>query len=81
MTVDPHAGLACRDLVELVTAYLEGTLTPGRHDAVRAHLAECAECTDYVEQMQATVGLARRLRDVDLPAELQRRLRDALRSR
>lgn len=81
MTGHPRTDVACRDLVELVTDYLEGTLTPGRREAVRAHLAECVECAEYVDQMRATVDLAARLRDIDLPAELQLRLRDALRSR
>lgn len=80
MTPYSRSDLACRDLVEMVTDYLEGTLTRDRLDAVRAHLADCADCTDYVEQMRVTVGLAARLRDADLPAELQSRLRAVLRA-
>lgn len=80
MTDRPRADLDCRDLVEMVTAYLEGDLPPGQHESVRAHLAECTACADYVEQMRITVGLVARLRDDDLPAELRWRLREAYRN-
>lgn len=80
MTIGPPVDLVCRDLVELVTGYLEGTLTDRRYDAVRTHLADCESCTAYVEQMRTTVGLLARLRDDDLPTELRDRLRDAYRN-
>ncbi len=80
MTIDGPAKLRCRDLVELVTSYLEGTLTRAQQGAVRAHLEDCAECTEYVEQMRTTVGMLGRLHDDDLPAELVSRLRETFRS-
>ena len=48
--------ITCRELVELVTEYLEGTL-PG-HDRMRlqAHLAECPYCEEYIAQMRRTVA-------------------------
>jgi anti-sigma factor RsiW len=46
---------ACRDLVELVTDYLEGALAPEVHAAVEEHLRGCDGCTAYVAQIQATV--------------------------
>ncbi len=51
--------LVCRELVELVTGYLEGALAPGVHRAVADHLRRCQGCTDYVSQLRSTVdGLA-----------------------
>jgi len=47
--------LACRELVELVTGYLEGALAPGVHRAVADHLRRCQGCADYVSQVRATV--------------------------
>ena len=49
--------LSCQELVELVTDYLEGALTPGEHARFDAHLAECPGCDLYVEQMRTTIAL------------------------
>jgi anti-sigma factor RsiW len=53
--------LSCRELVELVTEYLEGTLDPERLAALDAHLAACDGCDAYVEQMRLTVAALRQL--------------------
>jgi anti-sigma factor RsiW len=47
--------LACKELVELVTDYLEGALPPGERARVDRHLAGCDGCTAYVEQMRLTL--------------------------
>jgi anti-sigma factor RsiW len=47
--------LTCREVVELVTDYLDGTLPAGAAAGVRAHLEECAGCEAYVEQLRQTV--------------------------
>jgi anti-sigma factor RsiW len=52
MTARP---LTCRDLVELVTDYLDGALEPAVQDAVADHLRGCEGCTRYVGQLRATV--------------------------
>ena len=56
--VDPD--LACRELVELVTNYLEGALPATERERFEAHLAECEGCDAYVEQVRATIRLAGR---------------------
>jgi len=53
--------LSCRELVELVTDYLEGTLDPARLAALDAHLLGCDGCDTYVEQMRQTVAALRGL--------------------
>lgn len=53
--------VACRDLVEMVTAYLEGVLDPAMARAVEAHLLLCAECEDYIVQMRTTIQLVGRV--------------------
>ncbi len=47
--------LTCRDLVELVTEYVERTLSA--HDRARfeRHLRECEGCSAYLEQMRQTI--------------------------
>ena len=48
-------GLACNELVELVTDYMEGTLPPVERARFDAHLSECPDCVEYVAQMHRTV--------------------------
>ena len=43
--------LVCRELVELVTEYLDDALPPELHAAVSRHLDGCASCVEYVRQL------------------------------
>ena len=47
--------LACNELVELVTNYMEGTLRPAERARFDAHLTECPDCVEYVAQMRRTI--------------------------
>jgi anti-sigma factor RsiW len=47
--------LACNELVELVTEYLEGTLPNAERERFDEHLTECPDCVEYVAQMQRTI--------------------------
>jgi anti-sigma factor RsiW len=58
--------LTCRELVELVTDYLEDALSAREHARFEQHLDLCAHCRDHLEQLRATVALAGRLREADL---------------
>jgi hypothetical protein len=49
------AELACKELVELVTDYLDEVLPRDRRDEFRRHLAGCDGCAEYVRQIRATV--------------------------
>ena len=48
--------LVCREFVELVTSYLEGTLPGPERARMDAHLAECDGCAGYLEDMRRLVG-------------------------
>jgi anti-sigma factor RsiW len=66
--------LNCNEFVELVTAFLEGTLDAGTERRVVDHLAGCDGCERYLDQIRQTVRTAG-----DLPAErLSPEARDAL---
>jgi anti-sigma factor RsiW len=45
----------CDDFVELVTAYLEGTLDPATAQRFAGHLAECEGCGRYLDQIRVTM--------------------------
>ena len=72
--------LTCFEVVELVTDYLERRLSPRDVERFEEHLAFCDGCGNYLEQMRATIVAAGRLREDDLPSELQQRLLEAFRS-
>ena len=57
----------CREVVELVTDYLEGQLTPGDRERFEMHLAICEPCVTYLEQMRLTIGAAGALDDAKIP--------------
>jgi anti-sigma factor RsiW len=51
-------GISCREVVELVTDYLDGALSPEELARMEAHLAACPPCVTYVEQIRTTRRLA-----------------------
>lgn len=61
--------LACRELVELITDYLEGALSASEVAAVEAHLAECDGCERYLDQMRATLRALGTVPVATLPEE------------
>jgi anti-sigma factor RsiW len=73
------AHLSCRELVELVTAYLEGTLPAGARKRFEAHLTECDGCSTYLEQMRTTIRLSGALRVEDVSPQAERALLQAFR--
>jgi anti-sigma factor RsiW len=66
--------LSCQELVELVTDYLEGALTPDDRARFEAHVRGCDGCRAYLEQMQETIRLLGRLPRETITAEAGRRL-------
>ena len=71
--------LACRELVELVTAYFEGALTRRDRKRFEAHIAVCDACTTYLEQMRVTIALTGRITEESIPDEAKRELLVAFR--
>jgi hypothetical protein len=54
-TPEAPTDLACEDLVDQVTDYLDETLSPDGRARVEDHLAGCDGCTEYVRQIRLTV--------------------------
>lgn len=74
-----EADLTCRELVEIVTDYLEGRLPPRDRMRFEDHVLVCEGCTAYVEQMRETIRLTGALRTADVPAEVEEELLRAFR--
>jgi anti-sigma factor RsiW len=71
--------LSCRELVELVTDYLEGALSPAERAHFEAHVSGCDHCVAYVRQMRETLVLVGSLPAEPLPGEAEESLRAAFR--
>jgi anti-sigma factor RsiW len=72
-------GITCQELVELVTDYLEGTLDADMRVRFERHLAACAGCREYLDQMRLTIRAAGRLSEDSLPLAATEALLDAFR--
>jgi anti-sigma factor RsiW len=71
----------CDEFVELVTAFLEGTLSPEDERRMTDHLAECDGCTTYLGQFRSTVDALNELKGAELTEENRSQLLDAFRRR
>jgi len=58
--------MTCKELVELVTEYLEGSLSEDVRVRIESHLSGCEGCTNYVEQMRQTIQLTGQIREENL---------------
>ncbi len=61
----------CQRAVELVTDYLEGTLSRSARRRFESHLAVCPHCTEYLAQMRETISLTGRLAPEDLTPQMR----------
>jgi anti-sigma factor RsiW len=71
--------LLCREMVELVTEYLEGTLPADVRRRFEAHLGRCDGCTEYLAQLRKQIAMSRRLSEDALDPVYRDRLLAAFR--
>lgn len=72
--------LTCKELVELVTEYLEGGLTDSERERFEEHVTVCAGCSNYLDQIRTTIEIAGRVTEDDLSDETKNELLAAFRS-
>jgi anti-sigma factor RsiW len=72
--------MTCAELVELVTAFLEGALDPDTERRFIEHLAVCDGCETYVDQMRRTVAEVGQVEPESLSEETRDRLLEAFRT-
>jgi len=74
MTARMPDELACREMVQLVTDYLEGALPLKDRTRFEQHLVFCKACAGYVRQMREVLRAAGRIEAASLAPEVQRDL-------
>jgi anti-sigma factor RsiW len=67
----------CNELVELVTAYLDGSLDSQTRARFDSHLSECDGCENYLQQLRATVRTVGKIGNDELDPGFRNRLLDA----
>ena len=67
MTTPGTADLTCKEVVELVTDYLEDTLPTASRKRFDEHLVTCPYCTLYLDQMRQTVRTMGRMSEESIP--------------
>jgi len=79
MKPGPSEEMACIELVELVTEFLEGALSPAERDRFEQHVSACKGCAAYVLQMRKTIEASATLKGGRLSDEAQAKLLGAFR--
>jgi predicted anti-sigma-YlaC factor YlaD len=69
MTARVPAELTCREIVELVTDYLEGRMPLEERTRFEQHLVYCSGCRTYLSQIRQTIAAAGAAREEDLKPE------------
>ncbi len=80
MTPSMPEEIVCKELVELVSDYLEGALPPLVRARFERHILLCDECSEYLEQLRRTIRIAGRLREEAIPDQVKQGLLDAFRT-
>lgn len=57
MTQQPH--ITCRELIDFIAAYLDGTLEPGPRAEFERHLDVCPPCRAYLDSYRETIRLSK----------------------
>jgi anti-sigma factor RsiW len=71
--------ISCREIVELVTAYLEGALSERDRARFEAHLSGCDGCDNYLAQMRETIRITGTLTEDQVPEVTRTALLSAFR--
>lgn len=74
-----HDEMTCKELVEVVTDYLEGGLPDEDRRRLERHLEECPYCAEYVAQMRQTIAALGELSPDAIAPKRQRELVEAFR--
>jgi predicted anti-sigma-YlaC factor YlaD len=72
--------LTCREMVELVNEYIEGTMPLRLRAIFEAHLSVCPGCTAYLDQMRQTIQALGKLTEETIAPQARDELLQAFRN-
>jgi anti-sigma factor RsiW len=66
--------ISCKELVEIVTDYIEGTMSAGDRRRFDEHIENCHWCRRYVEQMEITIRTVGRIEEDSIEPRMRAEL-------
>jgi len=73
-----HHGEECKQVFALLSEYLDAELPAESCEEIRAHLADCPPCIEFLDSLQRTVNLCRDRESAGKPAPLSPEARDRM---
>jgi anti-sigma factor RsiW len=70
--------MTCREAINVLADYLDGTMPAALAAELEGHLADCAPCRAYLVTYRKTRALGALAARVEMPEEMQARLRQFL---
>jgi len=75
-----HHPESCKDVLALLSDYVDFELPPEACGEIERHLADCPACVEFVESLHNTIALCHAYAPSMLPAPLSERARRELES-
>lgn len=73
------AEFTCREMVELMTDYLEDAMSTKTRERFERHLAGCDGCSNYLGQLREVIRATGMITEDQIPAERKSELLNAFR--
>jgi len=70
--------VACRDLFEKMSEYLDGETDHAMIKAAERHLDHCVECKETLETFRKSIALLKKTKAKKLPDDNRKRLKDLI---
>jgi anti-sigma factor RsiW len=70
--------MSCQSTLALLGDFVDGAIASDADALVRAHLSSCPRCVEFLAGYRATGRILAEATDVDVPAEVEARLRARL---
>jgi anti-sigma factor RsiW len=64
--------MECQEMLERVSAYIDGELDAAECHTIEAHCQTCPRCATFIDSLRHTVGLCREAGDRPLPESVRR---------
>jgi anti-sigma factor RsiW len=74
----PDKPYECKDVVKLLSDYIDGECSSEDRALIDVHLADCPECITFVNTFRKSISMAKNMLYVDIPNDLRTRLHKAL---
>jgi anti-sigma factor RsiW len=72
--------MTCRELMEVITDYIEGTLPERDRRRLEQHLGDCPYCVNYLAQMRETIQALSELPEESIPPQAREELLETFRA-